>query len=106
MSPFLSKSPNAKFNATSAGGMQLTAVDVCSPIARLLLNLVSVFVISVLFDVKTEKNRLILCHQQIKYRYFYVPCVCSHLVLVPVMRGILKRTSSFVMVACFGPKRE
>ena len=38
MSPFLSKSPNAKFNATSAGGMQLTAVDVCSPIARLLLN--------------------------------------------------------------------
>ena len=39
MSPFLSKSPTAKFNATSAGGMQLTAVDVCSPIARLLLNL-------------------------------------------------------------------
>ena len=38
MSQFLSKSPNAKFNATSAGGMQLTAVDVCSPIARLLLN--------------------------------------------------------------------
>ena len=38
MSPFLSKSPTAKFNATSAGGMQLTAVDVCSPIARLLLN--------------------------------------------------------------------
>ena len=38
MSPFLSKSPSAKFNATSAGGMQLTAVDVCSPIARLLLN--------------------------------------------------------------------
>ena len=40
MSPFLSKSPNTKFNATSAGGMQLTAVDVCSPIARLLLNLI------------------------------------------------------------------
>ena len=38
MSPFLSKSPTAKFNDTSAGGMQLTAVDVCSPIARLLLN--------------------------------------------------------------------
>ena len=38
MYPFLSKSPTAKFNATSAGGMQLTAVDVCSPIARLLLN--------------------------------------------------------------------
>ena len=38
MSPFLSKSPTAKFNAISAGGMQLTAVDVCSPIARLLLN--------------------------------------------------------------------
>ena len=41
MSPFLSKSPTAKFNATSAGGMQLTAVDVCSPIARLLLNFYS-----------------------------------------------------------------
>ena len=40
ISPFLSKSPNAKFNATSAGGMQLAAVDVCSPIARLLLNIV------------------------------------------------------------------
>ena len=39
ISPFLSKSPTAKFNATSAGGMQLAAVDVCSPIARLLLNL-------------------------------------------------------------------
>ena len=38
--PFLSKSPTAKFNATSAGGMLLAAVDVCSPIARLLLNIV------------------------------------------------------------------
>ena len=75
MSPFLSKSPNAKFNATSAGGVCnwprsvyvpqiarllnlsvslevsncqiqrhfgwwycMAAVDVCSPIARLLLN--------------------------------------------------------------------
>ena len=47
MSPFLSKSPTAKFNATSAGGMQLTAVDVCSPIARLLLNY--------------YKHRLVLC---------------------------------------------
>ena len=31
MSPFLSKSPNAKFNATSAGGVQLAALCVCSP---------------------------------------------------------------------------
>ena len=44
MSPFLSKSPTAKCNATSAGGMQLTAVDVCSPIARLLLNYIIIFI--------------------------------------------------------------
>ena len=31
MSPFFSKSPNAKSNATSAGGMQLAALCVCSP---------------------------------------------------------------------------
>ena len=31
MSPFLLKSPNAKFNATSAGGMKLAALCVCSP---------------------------------------------------------------------------
>ena len=31
MSPFLSKSQNAKFNATSAGCMQLAALCVCSP---------------------------------------------------------------------------
>ena len=31
MSPFLSKSPNAKFNATSAAGMQLAALCLCSP---------------------------------------------------------------------------
>ena len=31
ISPFLSKSPTAKFNATSAGGMQLAALCVCPP---------------------------------------------------------------------------
>ena len=31
ISPFLSKSPSAKFNATSAGSMQLAALCVCSP---------------------------------------------------------------------------
>ena len=32
----------------------------------------TIFVISVRFgDVETEKNRLILCHRQIKYRYIF-----------------------------------
>ena len=51
MSPFLSKSPNAKFNATSAGGMQLTAIDVCSPIARLLLNLYYYYYVFCLHEI-------------------------------------------------------
>ena len=39
---------------------------------EVLLLISTSFVISVLFgDVKTEKNRLILCHRQIKYRYIF-----------------------------------
>ena len=80
MSPFLSKSPNAKFNATSAGGMQLTAVDVCSPIARLLLNfyffiffnLVYIFWLQIALSLCTLPQCTFTTH----YVYCIFICIC------------------------------